>query len=176
MLLSSTFVLGYQIVESTRSPMITSTPEPTPTSTERVPTISTIPSTFTPPSQSHLWDPIVSEASYLLTELSEHLHLDLKKRQGAVGATNTAAVATTIPTQMPSVTVYQIHGAGPIISYTQTFPPNPDPWPSPSAGTIGLGTIQGTIGVVKTNSKRAALAQPTELEGRALRIRGRVVQ
>jgi len=77
---------------------------------------------------------------------------DLKKRQG-VGP---AAAATAI-TQVSPITTYQINlyrsgGVSQLnVVYTQTFAPIPDQWPSPTeAGTIGLGTIQGEIGVVKT--------------------------
>lgn len=41
-----------------------------------------------------------------------------------------------------------------MVPYTQTFPVVPDQWPEPSPGTIGLGTIQGEVGEVKTKSKR----------------------
>lgn len=51
------------------------------------------------------------------------------------------------------------------IVYTQTFPSVPDQWPSPSSGEIGLGTIQGQIGVVKTKRSEPmeVLAEPTEV-------------
>lgn len=59
--------------------------------------------------------------------------------------------------------------------YIQTFPAVPDQFPSPEAGTIGLGTIVGEIGVVKTNSKRAVVPESTATSGQVLRIRGREV-
>lgn len=80
----------------------------------------------------------------------------------AVGAAGGSAPAATAATQMSPVTTYQIHGPGGsyiYIPYTQLFTAVPDPWPAPTAGTIGLGTIQGQIGVVKTKSKRSA--EPT---------------
>ena len=78
---------------------------------------------------------------------------------------------------MPSVTAYQIHGTGAVYTYTQVFTAFPDPWSSPSAGTIGLGTISGSVGVVKSSSKskRAVMAAPTPASGQVLRIKGRAV-
>lgn len=99
--------------------------------------------------------------------------MDLRKRQGNVAATNTAAV--TQPTQMPSVTVYDMND-GVARTYTQTFVAVQDQWPSPSAGTIGLGTITGEIGVVKTKeNKRDVAPEPTAPPGQKFRIRGREV-
>ncbi|RMZ77428.1 hypothetical protein DV738_g4416, partial [Chaetothyriales sp. CBS 135597] len=62
--------------------------------------------------------------------------------------------------QVPPVTTYYIQsfkGTSVIyatVAYTQTFPAVPDQWPSPSAGTIGLGTISGEVGVVRTTSAK----------------------
>jgi predicted RNA-binding protein YlxR (DUF448 family) len=81
-----------------------------------------------------------------------------------------AAVAATAITQVPPVTTYTINvfknGVPQLASipYTQTFVPIPDQWPGPTVGTIGLGTIQGAVGVVKT--KRSL---PTQAP-----IRGRI--
>jgi hypothetical protein len=50
-----------------------------------------------------------------------------------------------------------IKGVQQPVVYTQTFPAIPDQWPSPVAGSIGLGTIVGTVGAVR--SKRA---EPTQ--------------
>ncbi|KAJ9663716.1 hypothetical protein H2198_000728 [Neophaeococcomyces mojaviensis] len=162
-------------IQTVSPPLITPAPTSIPALSERVPTISSIPSTFIPfTSQTHAWDPIISGANYVLDELNEHLHVDLKKRQGGAGVTNVVP-ATTVITQMPSITKYQIHGQGPVFTYTQVFTPNPDPWPSPSAGTVGLGTIQGQVGVVKTQSKRTAIPEVTGASGQVLRIKGRAV-
>ncbi|KAK5060126.1 hypothetical protein LTR84_010010 [Exophiala bonariae] len=76
---------------------------------------------------------------------------ELKKRQGV-----NAAIPPVV-TQVSPITTYQIDGVVNGVAtrlnvvYTQTFNPIPDQWPSPTeAGTIGLGTIVGEIGVVKT--------------------------
>lgn len=156
-------------------------PAPTPSHaspSEQTPAVTTMTSPSTPtPTESHVWDPIISGASHLLDEIDEHFHVDLKKRQGAVGATY-AIPATTVATQMPSVTVYNMKSLAPM-TYTQIFVAVLDQWPSPSVGTIGLGTIQGQIGVVKTHSKRAAVAwhepTPAATPGQVLRIKGREV-
>lgn len=41
------------------------------------------------------------------------------------------------------------------VVYSQAFEPVPDQWEAPVAGTVGLGTIKGEVGVVKTVDKRA---------------------
>lgn len=148
-----------------------------PSRTEAVPSHQT-PSPFatstslsSPTVSPHIWDGFLSSAEYLLDELDEHFHIDLRKRQGGVAATN-APQATSVPTQMPSVTTYGADRGWTAVVYTQTFAAVPDQWPSPKAGTIGLGTIQGEIGVIKTKSKRMAMPYPT---GQMLRIKGREV-
>ncbi|KIW40102.1 uncharacterized protein PV06_07333 [Exophiala oligosperma] len=79
---------------------------------------------------------------------------DLKRQVTGQGP----AVAATALSQISPITTYyansMVDGSAvqvPVV-YTQTFAPVPDQWPSPTAGEIGLGTIQGTIGVV--HSKR----------------------
>jgi len=139
---------------------------------EQIPTVTYIPSTFLPGVTSHAWDPIVSGANHLLDEIDEHLHIDLRKRQGNVVATNIAP--ETQPTQMSPVTNYDL-GNGVKIPYTQLFVATPDQWPTPSPGTIGLGTIQGSIGVVKSKDKRDAMPEQTAAPGQAFTIRGREV-
>ena len=79
---------------------------------------------------------------------------DLKKRQqGGVGGGGGVPPAS-IPTQLSPVTVYQ---AGTVqVTYTQLFSPTPVPWPGPSTnGAIGMGTLTGTYGVVKTQAADA---------------------
>lgn len=49
------------------------------------------------------------------------------------------------------------------LAYTQLFSAVPDQGLAPASGSIGLGTIQGQIGVVKTGRKRDAKPQPTEI-------------
>lgn len=73
---------------------------------------------------------------------------------------------------MSPVTSYGPDRGWPLVIYTQTFAAVPDQWSSPVAGTIGLGTIQGEVGIVKTISKRNAGPEPT---GQVIRIRGREV-
>jgi len=92
------------------------------------------------------------EVLQILPVLDPNMVPDLKKRQG-VGQ----AIAPTAVTQVSPITTYQIDlvrsGVAQQLTvvYTQTFNPIPDQWPSPTeAGTIGLGTIKGEIGVVKT--------------------------
>lgn len=119
---------------------------------------------------TNVLDPIFSAASQVLDEVNNHFRVDLIKRQG--GAPIAAPAATTVPTQLSPITTYSSNGVSGI--YTQTFAAVPDQWPSPEAGTIGLGTISGQVGVVKTASKRSVQAQPTQ-DSQIVRIRGREV-
>ncbi|KAI1619955.1 hypothetical protein EDD37DRAFT_181175 [Exophiala viscosa] len=74
-----------------------------------------------------------------------------------------AGATTTAVTQISPVTTYYansyIDGVQTQVAvvYTQTFAAIPDQWPSYTAGSIGLGTLTGTIGVVK--SKRSLPTQ-----------------
>jgi len=80
-------------------------------------------------------------------------------------------VAATALTQMPPVTTYYVNeykATGVVevqVVYTQLFSAIPDQWPSATSGEIGLGTIQGTIGVVK--SKRGLPTQEAMLSSGA---------
>lgn len=131
-----------------------------------VPSITTIPESFYSTTiRPNSWD-------NLLEEVNEHLHIDLRKRQGGAAATAAPQAVPTVYTQMSPITTYGPKNGWPQVVYTQLFVAVPDQWPSPSAGTIGLGTIQGTVGVVKTKSKRYAGPEPT---GQVVRIRGREV-
>lgn len=151
-------------------PQITSMPSLTEsTSSPQIPSTSTSFSSTT--TVYHAWDGILSSADYVLDEVNEHLHIDLRKRQGGIAATN-APQATSVVTQMSPVTTYGADRGWPQVVYTQLFVAVPDQWPSAQAGTIGLGTIQGEIGVVKTKSKRYAGPEPT---GQVFRIKGREV-
>jgi len=49
------------------------------------------------------------------------------------------------------------------VVYTQTFAPVPDQGVAPGVGSIGLGTIQGEIGVVKTKKKRDEMPMATAM-------------
>ncbi|KAF7512126.1 hypothetical protein GJ744_002288 [Endocarpon pusillum] len=63
-----------------------------------------------------------------------------------------------ITTVAPGVPAQQVQ-----VVYSQAFEDVPDQWELPVAGSIGLGTIKGTVGVVKTNNKvrRGIVAWPT---------------
>lgn len=157
------------------------------------PTATYIPATFVPPrttspsSPFHIWDSISSAADKVFDEIEDHLHVDLRKRQGGAAITAAPVGAATAATQMSPTTTYfmnsNVNGAEVQASfvYIQSFDGVPDQWDSASAGTIGLGTIQGTVGVLKSNSKRgfeetatnAARSEATP--GQILKIKGREV-
>lgn len=120
-----------------------------------------------------MWDNIISAADYILEEVHQHIHLDLRKRQGGVAATAPAQIPTVITQASPTTTYDMNDGVKRV--YIQTFAAVPDQFPSPEAGIIGLGTIVGDVGVVKTISKRVVVPEPTATSGQAMRIRGREV-
>ena len=87
--------------------------------------------------------------------------VDLKARQ--VTGQSAAANPTELQ-QISPITTYDANkqvGPGSVVQvqvvYTQTFNPVPDPWQAAVAGTIGLGTITGEVGQVR--SKRS---EPTQ--------------
>jgi hypothetical protein len=81
---------------------------------------------------------------------------ELKPRQAQVTAP--AAAIPDNPLQISPITTYEIDqvppgGGAPVrvpVVYTQTFADVPDQWPAAGVGSIGMGSIQGQIGVVKT--------------------------
>lgn len=77
------------------------------------------------------------------------------------GVAQPAVVSQQSPTTILSL---QSKGNPIMVPYTQTFAKVPQQWPSASSGEIGLGTIQGQIGVVKTKRSEPMeiLAEPTE--------------
>ncbi|KAL1969713.1 hypothetical protein VTN77DRAFT_8266 [Rasamsonia byssochlamydoides] len=84
---------------------------------------------------------------------------DLKPREVVQ---NPGAVQATSPTQMnPTTTFWEptMLKDGSVVwapvTYVQTFPAVPDQWPSPSSGSIGLGTLSGKIGVTSTITMEA---------------------
>ncbi|KAK4935109.1 hypothetical protein LTR10_023780 [Elasticomyces elasticus] len=102
----------------------------------------------------------------ILPVLDANIVPELKRQ--ATGQNNGAT--TTAVTQISPVTTYlansYIGGVATQVAvvYTQTFAAVPDQWPSYTAGSIGLGTLTGTIGVVK--SKRSLPTQmPMGSEG-----------
>jgi hypothetical protein len=94
------------------------------------------------------------------TPRSATAHLEI--RQGAVV---TGAAAATVEGQVSPITTVQIgyvkDGAYVQVQeiYTQIFALPVDQWPAATQGAVGLGTIQGEVGVVK--SKRDAM--PTQI-------------
>lgn len=95
----------------------------------------------------------------VLPVLDPNIIPDLKRQVTGQGV----GVAATAIGQISPITTYYANSMKdgtavqvPVV-YTQTFAPVPDQWPSATAGEIGLGTIQGTVGVVK--SKRSLPTQ-----------------
>lgn len=106
--------------------------------------------------------PSLDEYQILPVGLDANAVPELKKRQ--VTGQGAPAAATEI-TQVSPITTYFVNSevapgsfAQVPVVYTQTFPPIPDQWSSAVPGTIGLGTLTGTVGGVRT--KRS---EPTQM-------------
>ena len=91
---------------------------------------------------------------------------DLLRREIVTGA---APAQPTGGVQLSPITTYQanvvVNGVPQQqeVVYTQLFSAVPDQGLAPASGSIGLGTIQGQIGVVKSSRKRDAKPQPTAI-------------
>jgi hypothetical protein len=114
------------------------------------------------------WSPI-STITHLASpttgaDTDAYLDHDLLRREIVTGA---AAAQPTDPTQLSPITTVQlnqiVNGVAQQVEvvYTQLFSAVPDQGFAPASGSIGLGTIQGEIGVVRTGRKREAIPQPT---------------
>jgi Killer toxin-resistance protein 1 len=92
-------------------------------------------------------------------------HLDLRE----IADNPAGAAQPAIPTQVSPVTTLMLWqtaapGAAPQqvqVVYTQVFASVPDQWEGPQQGEVGMGTIKGTVGVVKTNNNDKRDARPT---------------
>jgi Killer toxin-resistance protein 1 len=116
------------------------------------------------------WSPI-STLTWLASptnraDLQADLEHDLLRREVVTGA------APAQPTGGSQVSPITTIGLNEIVNgvaqqvqvvYTQLFSAVPDQGFAPASGSIGLGTIQGQIGVVKTARKRDANPRPTEI-------------
>ena len=80
---------------------------------------------------------------------------------GGVGGGGPAQAQPGNPAQLSPITTYEIDGKQ--FVYTQTFAPTPDPWDPPQTGSVGLGTLTGTVGAVKT-----AAAERVHVRGRGM--------
>ncbi|KAI9830861.1 MAG: hypothetical protein M1826_004290 [Phylliscum demangeonii] len=88
-----------------------------------------------------------------------HQHHQRQQRHPGGGAPPIAAPTVT---QMPSVVVAGVPSVLPNgvitqiqITFTQTFASVPDPFPTPASGAIGMGSLTGTVGAVRTNQVKA---------------------
>jgi len=132
------------------------------------------------------WSPI-STITHLTSpttgaDTDAYLDHDLLRREVVTGA---PAAQPTNPTQLSPITTVQVNqivnGVAQQVEvvYTQLFSAVPDQGLAPASGSIGLGTIQGEIGVVRTGRKREAMPQPTGIADimmdRRTPIEGRMV-
>jgi hypothetical protein len=101
------------------------------------------------PHQSYEISPHLQDFINQLHKRDQSNQIEARQAAGGVGG-GVAAPKATVPTQVPTVTTFGLSGKQ--IVYTQLFSDVPEQWPTPSSGKIGLGTITGQIGVVKTNA------------------------
>ena len=72
----------------------------------------------------------------------------ITQRQGGVALGGGVPAPIPNPNQVSPVTTVVVNGVPKV--YTQTFAGVPDQFPTAVAGTIGLGTLTGTVGAVRT--------------------------
>ncbi|KIW33869.1 uncharacterized protein PV07_00684 [Cladophialophora immunda] len=108
--------------------------------------------------------PLEEENEYHILPLGLDANAVPELRVRQVTGQGAAAAAPTAINQVSPITTYYINkeiAPGQVtqvpVVYTQTFVPIPDQWSSAGAGTIGLGTISGTVGQVR--SKRSLPTQ-----------------
>src|SRR5215469_4292944 len=108
------------------------------------------PATTTPTAQSGL----NTAASLQPFDLPPEPTANLELREVVQGAPTTLAAE-----QYPTLTTNWVQTSPPgggftyvPLVYTQTFPSVYEPFPTPASGEIGLGTISGTVGVVRTST------------------------
>ena len=82
---------------------------------------------------------------------SNHNHIELRQNPGVGGG---APPAVTQAVQVSPITTVFIGSVQ--VVYTQLFSAVPDQGPSPVAGSIGMGTLTGSVGVVKTKAASGA--------------------
>jgi hypothetical protein len=111
-----------------------------------------VPATITPTAQSGF----NTVASLQPSDLPPEPTANLELREVVQGAATTLA-AEQYPTITTDWVQTSLPGGGftyvPLI-YTQTFPSVYESFPSPASGEIGLGTISGTVGVVRTSTPK----------------------
>ncbi|KAL9119486.1 MAG: hypothetical protein Q9187_003962 [Circinaria calcarea] len=109
--------------------------------------IATIYPTKTPVVESPGTSLVATEsAQTTASTVAEDNHLEI--RQQLIGVGGGAPLPAPLPTQVSPVTTIFIHGIQ--VVYTQRFSAVPSQGPSALPGKIGLGTLTGSIGVVKT--------------------------
>ena len=80
---------------------------------------------------------------------------EIDARQNGVALGGGVAGAAPLPvSQLSPTTIYYVSGVA--VTYVQTFVGVPDQGPTASVGTIGMGTLTGAVGVVKTNEAASA--------------------
>ncbi|MCJ1252185.1 hypothetical protein MMC30_009425 [Trapelia coarctata] len=72
----------------------------------------------------------------------------LEQRQNGGLGGGVAGAAPVPPNQVSPITTVYLNGM--LVIYTQVFAAVPDQGPTPMVGSIGMGTLTGTVGVVKT--------------------------
>ena len=80
-------------------------------------------------------------------------NLDLREIVSAAAATQAASQYPTLTTDWVETTIGGAQTWVPLV-YTQTFPSTYEVWPTAATGSIGLGTISGTVGAVRTTEPK----------------------
>lgn len=133
---------------------------------------STPPSTSTPQTPSNpIPQPTPEKAPSTNENQPPPHHLDLRSpnpdpnpnpdpepnpapQNAALGGAGPAAARPVVPNQVSPITTVYIGSVQ--VVYTQLFAAVPDQGPTAASGTIGLGTLTGQVGVVKTAAAKSA--------------------
>lgn len=122
-------------------------PTPLPSNAPSIP--STPQQTYTAPSSSIT--NTIGPNTPLPTE--PLVNLDLREVVSAAAATPAASQYPTLTTEWVETTIGGTPTWVPLV-YTQTFPSTYEVWPTAAAGSIGLGTISGSAGAVRTTEPK----------------------
>lgn len=74
--------------------------------------------------------------------------IDARQNGVALGG-GAGAAPLPVPGQVSPTTIYDVSGLP--VTYVQTFALPLDQGPTASVGSVGMGSLTGTVGVVKTN-------------------------
>ncbi|MCJ1377009.1 hypothetical protein MMC17_000099 [Xylographa soralifera] len=148
---------------------ITSIPQPNPPTASQPDTTPELPTVSQPQSPNPLFLPKLPYGSSLhdfISNLQQPMkdtsEIDARQAGVALGG-GAGAAPLPVPGQLSPTTIYYVSGQP--VTYVQTFVTPLDQGPTASVGSIGMGTLTGAIGVVKTNEASSGGVSPRVSQG-----------